>query len=310
MKKVKLFTIVIVLITNFNLSAQLAITADGSSPDASAMLDVKSVEKGMLVPRMTQSQIQSIAYPADGLLVFNTDDNHHYFYDAGAGEWKEIAMGTGTITPTPSWTCGDALVDSRDGQSYNTVLIGTQCWMAENLNIGTRIDGVNDQTDNSIIEKYCDDNNTTKCDTYGGLYQWDEMMQYIVSEGVQGICPEGWYLPTDDDWKQMEMVLGMSQSQADAIGSRGTNEGSKMKNTSGWLYSGNGTNSSGFSGLPGGHRLTSGAFNDIGGTGYWWSSTEYADSNPWKRSLEASHDQVYRFWNYKGSGFSVRCLKN
>ena len=92
----------------------------------------------MLIPRMAQVEIAFIISPANGLLVYNTDDNRFYFYDDGAGEWKEIAIGTGTITP---WVCGDAFVDPRDSQSYNTVQIGTQCWMAESMNIGEMILG-------------------------------------------------------------------------------------------------------------------------------------------------------------------------
>ncbi len=82
---------------------------------------------------------------------------------------------------------------------------------------------------NGIIEKYCYDDNTSNCDTYGGLYQWEEMMQYVTTPGAQGICPDGWHLPTDEEFKTMEMALGMSQSEADNTGWRGTDEGSKLK---------------------------------------------------------------------------------
>jgi uncharacterized protein (TIGR02145 family) len=91
-----------------------------------------------------------------------------------------------------TFVCGENLNDLRDGQSYSTVLIGTQCWMAENLNIGTMLTGSGNQTDNNTIEKYCYHDSTSYCDTYGGLYQWNQMMQYDTIAGTQGICPSGW----------------------------------------------------------------------------------------------------------------------
>ncbi len=130
--------------------------------------------------------------------------------------------------------------------------------MAENLNVGSMINGSSNQTNNGIIEKYCYDDNTSNCDTYGGLYQWEEMMQYVTTPGAQGICPDGWHLPTDEEFKTMEMALGMSQGEADDTGWRGTDEGGKMKEsgTTHW-YSPNmgATNSSGFTALPGGLPL-------------------------------------------------------
>jgi len=84
------------------------------------------------------------------------------------------------------------------------VMIGEQCWMAENLNIGEMIDGSQSMTENGIIEKYCYDNDPENCETYGGLYQWDEMMEYVTDTAVQGICPAGWHLHTDHEWKVLE----------------------------------------------------------------------------------------------------------
>ncbi len=196
-----------------------------------------------------------------------------------------------------------------EGQTYNTVEIGSQCWMEENLNVGTRIDGVVNQTDNGTIEKYCYDNDNNNCDTYGGLYQWDEIMLYTTTQGAQGICPTGWHLPTDNEWKTMEMYLGMTQSQAGATGSRGTDEGVKMKSTSGWNNNGNGTNSSGFNALPGGGSYN-GTFITLGNYGRWWSSSEYSGTYAWYRGLWCNSGKVNRYSNEKTIGFSVRCLKN
>jgi uncharacterized protein (TIGR02145 family) len=196
------------------------------------------------------------------------------------------------------FTCGDQYTDVRNSQTYNTVLIGTQCWMAENLNIGTRIDGANNQTNNSTTEKYCYNDDDANCDTYGGLYQWDEMMQYVTTEGTQGICPDGWQLPTDTEWTTLTDYLGGSSIA-----------GEKMKSTYGWYNNGNGTNTSGFTGLPGGYR-GSDVFYRLGQFGFWCSSSEYSGTSAWHRYLYYNDGQVWRDYGFKTNGFSVRCLKN
>ncbi len=269
------------------------------TPSTSAKLEISSTSKGFLPPRMSNTQMNAIASPATGLMVYNTSFKSPFFYNGSV--WKQMYNNIG-VSGEPIY---------YGGQTYETVIIGNQIWMAENLNVGIAIAGSANQTDNSTIEKYCYDDNTSNCDTYGGLYQWDEMMQYNTTEGVQGICPTGWHLPTDDEWKTLEMELGMSQSEADTTGWRGTDEGEKMKSTSGWNNNGNGTNSSGFNALPGGFRFINGSFFDLGYNGYWWSSSEYSGSSAsWIRHLDYNHDQVDRNYNTKTLGFSVRCLKN
>jgi len=239
--------------------------------------------------------------------ITGLDEGTTYYVVAYATNSEGTSYGEVFSFTTFYWECGDIL--NYEEQGYSTVLIGTQCWMAENLNVGIRIDGYQEVQDNSIIEKYCYYNNEANCDIYGGLYQWDEMMQYTTAPGVQGICPNSWHLPTDDEWKIMEMELGMSQTEADGTGWRGTDEGKKMKSTSGWDNNGNGTNSSGFTALPGGYR-GSGSFLDLGKCGFWWSSSENTGSNSWYRSLNFDSDLVLRSSLYKPAGFSVRCLKD
>jgi uncharacterized protein (TIGR02145 family) len=157
---------------------------------------------------------------------------------------------TGTIT------------DSRDGKTYKTVKIGEQWWMAENL--------AYDVGDGSWA--YNNDERNVK--TYGRLY---------TLEAAKKACPsaDGWHLPTDEEWEQMEIAIGMSQSEADDTACRGTNEGTKLKATSGWDSNGNGTDDYGFSGLPGGFRNPFGGFSGIGRSGNWWSATEYSTSYTW-----------------------------
>ncbi len=296
--------------------SQVAINTDGSAPDGSAILDLTSTNKGLLLPRMTTVQISGISTPAAGLLVYNTDSSDFYGYNGS--KWISLCLSGDTITP---FACGNPIIDSRDGQSYTTVQIGTQCWMAENLNIGTMINsetgGANDdgeQANNSTIEKYCYNNSEDSCDVYGGLYQWNEMMQYVTSEGTQGICPSGWHLPSDAEWKTMEIHLGMSQAQADANGWRGTDEGSKLAGNEPLWIDGNldqnaNFGTSGFTGLPGGYRYTNGSFISLTYYAYFWTSSENG-ADAWRRNMHYDHAQVVRFYIDKADGFSVRCIKN
>ncbi|MBP7497553.1 MAG: hypothetical protein KA792_07830 [Bacteroidales bacterium] len=211
------------------------------------------------------------------------------------------------------WSCGTEITDSRDGKNYQTVIIGSQCWMKQNLNIGIRINGNINQANNSSIEKYCYNNDEGYCNVYGGLYQWNEMMQYVETEGAKGICPVGWHLPSDGEWKQLEMYLGMSQSEADNDGDRGSDECGKLKETgtAHWYDPNTGaTNSSGFTALPGGLRDIDGSFNYVGYFAHLWTSSPGGSNRAWDRYLDYDYSQVLRDssdWSY---GFSVRCVKN
>lgn len=202
------------------------------------------------------------------------------------------------------FTCNDQYTDSRNSQAYNTISIGSQCWFAENLNIGTRIDKVNPQTDNAIIEKYCFRDNDANCTIYGGLYQWDEMMQYITTEGVKGICPDGWHLPSDGEWIVLTDYLG------------GTDiAGGKMKEagTTHW-YSPNteATNESGFTGLPGGQLQgdTDNNYYQLTRWGAFWSSSEISSTNVNARYLKYNYKSVTIYSVPKERSISIRCLKN
>ncbi len=184
--------------------------------------------------------------------------------------------GTGTIT------------DPRDGYSYATMVIGGKTWMAENLRYESR-------------GSWCYDNSQANCAIYGRLYDW---------EGAISACPSGWHLATDDDWKDLEMYLGMSQNIADTIDWRGTDEGYKMKSISRWLDNGNGSNSSGINAMPGGmYQL--GGFGSIEKYAYFWTSSEpFYPNYAFSRSLWYSESRVYRDTDEKGNGYSVRCVKD
>jgi len=206
-----------------------------------------------------------------------------------------------SVSFSGSFACGDILIDSRDSQQYATVLIGSQCWMAKNLNIGQMVLGTANQTNNSIIEKYCYDDLATHCNSHGGMYQWDEMMGYTTTESVQGICPDGWHIPSDNEWKILEISLGMTQAEADMGNTwRGANVGTALKD--------GGT--SGFDALLGGGRWNNGAFMWTGQMGYYWTSTE-SGTNAWRRCFSSTDHTVGRWDTFsKIFGFHVRCVKN
>jgi uncharacterized protein (TIGR02145 family) len=215
-----------------------------------------------------------------------------------------------SISFASNWACGQSFTDTRDGKSYTTVQIGTQCWMQQNLDVGTMIVGSTIQTNNGSIEKYCYNNSQNNCNTYGGLYQWDEMMQYTTTAGVKGICPTGWHLPTDAEWCTITTYLDATVNCA-AIGWNGTNAGGKMKETgtTHWISPNTGaTNSSGFTGLPGGYFEID--FGVLGSYGIFWSSTEYSATAAWKRYLPYNAATVNRSNSIKADGMSVRCVRD
>ncbi len=290
------------LLFSSSVFAQVGINTDNSAPDNSAMMDVKSTSKGLLPPRMTTTQMNSIVLPAEGLMIFNTTLNTICWFDGTL--WNSWNNHDGQ-------NCGSV---SYGGKTYNAVIIGMQCWMTENLNIGTAILGSQDQTNNGIIEKYCYNNIAANCDVYGGLYQWAEVVQYMNGAtntnswyslpmgNVQGICPSGWHLPFDGEWSSLAVYLG-GISVA----------GGKMKETGTvhWVAPNTGaTNSSGFTGLPSGDRDVSGSFIFLATYGDFWAASDNNSTQAWYRNLNTGNETLYRGSYYKSDGFAARCLKN
>jgi uncharacterized protein (TIGR02145 family) len=191
---------------------------------------------------------------------------------------------------------GIATVD-YGGQTYHTVLIGSQCWLKENLNVGTMIDSLANSGNNGIIEKYCYGNNPANCTTYGGLYQWNEAMQYVTTEKAKGICPTGWHIPKNAEYQTLATTVSNNSNTLKAVG-QGTGNGA-------------GTNTSGFSAVLAGDRSNSngGYFIGLGFSTSFWSSTEYAEYADFVY-LYSSDSNVGFYNNYKVNGFSVRCLND
>jgi len=166
--------------------------------------------------------------------------------------------------------------DARDGKKYKTVKIGSQIWMAENLNY-------------EASDSKCYDNKPDNCAKYGRLYNW---------QTANMACPKGWHLPSKAEWAALTSAVGGAKT-----------EGLKLKSKSGWNSNGNGTDDFGFSALPGGYGNSDGSFNYVGYGGYWWSSTEYDSYNAYRRYMDYYGSNVD--WNdyYKTGLFSVRCLQ-
>lgn len=161
-----------------------------------------------------------------------------------------------------TWSCGDYLIDERDGQQYKTVQIGNICWMAENLNIGAMLDSSVFPANNNIIEKHCYRDDPNNCEVYGGIYHWDEMLNYNFNNKV-GICPEGWRISGNEHFEYI----------VDLLGGWGPAGGMLMDTSELWLSSNNvATNESGFSALPGGHvwELSQG-YVDLHAGAYFWA---------------------------------------
>jgi uncharacterized protein (TIGR02145 family) len=195
---------------------------------------------------------------------------------------------------------------------YNTVAIGTQIWMAENLktitfNDDSAIPNVTGGPAWAALTTpaYCwyDNDETANKELFGALYNW-----YTVN--TTDLCPTGWHVPTDVEFQTLEMFLGMTEAQATGYSWRGTDQGVELKNETGWT-SGNGTNTSGFSALPGGFRYyLDGSFFNVGELSYWWSSTEVSPTNAFYRRLDGNQDGVFREGAVKAAGKYVRCLKD
>jgi uncharacterized protein (TIGR02145 family) len=215
----------------------------------------------------------------------------------------------------PPFECGDDV--TYQGYDYATVQIGEQCWFAENLrslqysngdSIPTGLDEANwENTISGATAVYGEGPypcNTASpdgdaCDELWSLGQYGRLYNWFAIDDMRGICPVGWHVPSDEEWTTLTDHLGGAEEA-----------GSQMKTDYGWHDGGNGSNSSGFSGLPGGCRSNFGYSGSGGSAGYWWSSTPVGASASWYRDLGAGYSHVYRNDGNNGDGFSVRCIQD
>jgi uncharacterized protein (TIGR02145 family) len=214
----------------------------------------------------------------------------------GVGYWVKVNQ-SGSIILFSGPPCPGLPTVTYAGKVYNTVQIGNQCWLKENLYVGTMIPGSDTAKDNGIIEKYCYNNDPANCNTYGGLYQWNEAMQYTTAEGAQGICPSGWHIPTMAEFQTLSTTVSGDGNALKAIG-QGTGGGA-------------GTNTSGFSALLSGYRSHSGYFYSLSYYATFWSSTEGDPMSADYMGLYFGNGYVtLGNYDYKDYGFSVRCVKD
>ena len=212
----------------------------------------------------------------------------------------------------------NTLTDLRDNQVYKTVTIGTQTWMAENLNyryVGIKYtEGTSHESDST---SWCYENKASNCDKYGRLYTWSAVMdsaaQFSVNAGPQcgygetctpnsphrGICPEGWHVPTNEEYSTLYTYIGGSSTA-----------GSLLKSTSGWYNSGNGTDKYGFSVLLASDRSYFGNFGHEGDIAYLWSASEYNSSGAWSQLFLYEYGCANQDHVGKYNGLSLRCLKD
>lgn len=203
------------------------------------------------------------------------------------------------------FVCGGEYIDERDGNRYKTIQVGELCWFAEDLRyIG------NDCLSNLWVD------NTTSCDVHNTdwgevvLYQWDAAMNNEMAESSQGVCPPGWYVPSDNDFLNLEESLGMSQEQLEGVGFfRGTDEGYRLKAENPYW---DGNDRLGFTALPNDIRDENGDLNssltDKINFEAWWTSSLFDEDNGWLRLLSSEEDKIKRSYENKSIGLSVRCV--
>jgi uncharacterized protein (TIGR02145 family) len=191
---------------------------------------------------------------------------------------------------------------SYEGQTYKTVIIGTQTWMAENLNY-------------SVAGSKCYNNEPENCIKYGRLYDWSTAMGFssscnsstcsnLIQTKHRGICPSGWHIPSSKaEWNTLSNYV-QSNSGCSNCAVR------LLKATSSWYNNGNGTDNYGFSALPGGVGSSDGSFSDVGNIGYWWSANEDGNDVAYNQDMIYYFDFAYGAYNSKDHLFSVRCLQD
>jgi uncharacterized protein (TIGR02145 family) len=297
--RISLFLVFIILFNFSNIKAQQSFVYANDS----VILSLNSYTYGNLIWQKSVDGINwnDISGAVSNPSVVKPNTTNFYRAKITYGSCNPYYSDVIKIDVIP-FNCGDTLIDYRDNMKYSTVQIGNKCWMAKNLNVGNMINnGTETPSNNNIIEKYCYFNDVNNCNAFGGLYAWDEMMAYVETESVRGICPHGWHIPSDFEWIDLELALGMDNTVVYQFNTwRGSNQGTQLK----------AGGSSGYEALLSGIAIPGGMFNAIGQYEYMYSSTPYG-SNAWRRCLRTGDNTVGR-WNTfpRYYGMSVRCIKD
>jgi len=296
----------------FSMISLISCSNDQSTESQSTTLS------GTVVDKETQQPVTGATITIAELQTTSDAGGHYEFSNAPEGEQVLAAVKNGYAsyqTGVPV-TSGDNVADieletmsaycashstiTYKGKEYNTVLVGSQCWFKENLNYGTQIDKNQESANNPTVEKYCMRNSTSFCDTYGGLYKWDEAMNYIYEEGGQGICPESWHIPTFPEIENLKIAVGEDGNALKEIG-EGEGEGT-------------GTNTSGFSALLGGYLISYADddpfFENIYNWTLFWTSTTSGFEDAFVGDLNRSSSNFTLGQRNRNWGVSIRCLKD
>jgi uncharacterized protein (TIGR02145 family) len=225
---------------------------------------------GVFTPATAGIGTKTITYSYTNAVLCTASKSIHIIVQAAAG-----------------FICGNNFIDIRDSKVYPTVQIGSQCWLAANLNFGAIIASTQDQRDNCISEKYCYNDNPINCTNQGGLYQWDEIMLYDDTPADQGFCPPAWHLPTENEWNTL-FANYINNGFA----------GSPLK------YSGY----SGFNALLSGTRHIDKSWDFKGFATFFWSSTSYGGYKAWAHGMNDVDPSVSIYPASRANAFSVRCL--
>lgn len=271
------------------------------------------INKGVCYSLNSEPSILDINYSNDSAttnfsVVFSGLEAHTKYYFRAYATNSE---GTSYGNEVSEMTLGE--ITDFDGNIYNTVKIHSTVWMVENLktkhfNDGTEIPFIIEQRDWISLTNpgYCwYKNNEINYTNYGSLYNW-----YTVNSSK--ICPDGWHVPQDSEWKNFEREIGLSFDEADVIGWRGNDEAIQLRDTIGWSNNGNGENGYGFSALPGGYRsnLYGTTFYGLGAHGAWWTATESDTVEAFIRLLSADSTNIFRGSLDKRDGLSIRCIRD
>ena len=299
MKNIKTILIAITMMVSYGLNAQVGITTDGSNADPSAMLDVKSTEKGVLMPRMSQTEIGAITNPADGLTVYNTDDCKFYVYRDCSSNWTEVALGAGTITPTPTVptvtnpTTGETWMDRNLGASQVATSYNDAAAYGDLYQWGRGADGHESRTSGTTST-----NATTAVPNAGnswdGLFitesdspnDWLSPQDNTLWQGISGTnnpCPAGFRLANITEL-DTERASWATDNSAGAYGSplKFTVGGFRMPNLNGMnLYEGS--------------------------SGYYWSSTVYGVLS---KTMLFNATSGNSYHEYRADAKSARCIKD
>ena len=270
--------------------------------------DTKTLSTFQLQTKIVQEPLVLTNTSLDSTIKIATEKESSLRYSSCESFLSEI-IGNNVINDDRTIIHSDTTLIAKnnsflENEKFPYVKIGNQIWMLENLNVdrfrsGDLIPEVKTSEEWSKAGEnkqpaWCHyHNNSVIGKIYGKLYNF-----YAVNDS-RGLAPEGWHIPTDKEWTKLTDFLGGEEIA-----------GTKIKSTGGWKDNGNGTNSSGFAGLPGRYRYKNGQFNGIDYNGNWWSSTETNTDNAWYRRLYYDFGNVYRSDDSKRAGFSVRCLRN